>query len=35
MLGGEIMFGIPSMDLGRIILYVVIGIIYVYKFVKQ
>ena len=35
MLGGEIMFGIPGMDLGRIILYVVIGIIYVYKFVKH
>ena len=29
------MFGIPGMDLGRIILYVVIGIIYVYKFVKH
>lgn len=29
------MFGIPGMDLGRIILCVVIGIIYVYKFVKH
>ena len=29
------MFGIPGMDLGRIILYVVIGLIYVYKFVKH
>ena len=29
------MFGIPGMDLGRIILYVVIGIIYMYKFVKH
>ena len=29
------MFGIPGMDLGRIILCVVIGLIYVYKFVKH
>ena len=29
------MFGIPGMDLGRVILYIVLVIIYMYKFVKH